>query len=73
MDIVEQLRITAHVMVGEQRNVALMERAADEIKRLRDLVQTLIENDPDEPISDGGHVVLDLWRHEARQALGIKT
>lgn len=47
--------------------------AADEIDRLRDLIRTLVENDPQEPISDGGHVVLDLWRHEARQALGIES
>lgn len=37
--------------------------------RLRELVQGLIDNDPDEPISDGGHTVLDLWRHDARAAL----
>lgn len=41
-----------------------------ENKRLRRLVQDLIDNDPDESISDSGHSVLDLWRHEARKALG---
>ena len=45
--------------------------AADEIERLHDLVRTLIENDPQEPISDAGHVLLDLWRHDARKALGL--
>lgn len=41
-----------------------------ENKRLRKLAQDLIDNDPDEIISDAGHSVLDLWRHEARKALG---
>lgn len=41
-----------------------------ENKRLRKLAQDLIDNDPDEIISDAGHSVLDLWRHEARKVLG---
>ncbi len=45
--------------------------AVCEIERLCDLVKTLVENDPMDPISDGGHVVLDLWRHDARKALGL--
>lgn len=54
------------------------ERAAwkaleDENKRLRELVLCLIENDPNDPISDAGHVVLDLWRHDARKALGMSA
>lgn len=43
--------------------------AERKVERLRDLVQTLIDNAPDDPISDAGHTVLDLWRHEARAAL----
>lgn len=39
--------------------------------RLRELVRCLVENDPNEAISDAGHSVLDLWRHDARKALGI--
>jgi len=40
-----------------------------EIERLRDLVTCLIENDPDDVISDGGHTVLEHWRHDARRAI----
>lgn len=36
---------------------------------LTHLVQTLIDNDPDEPIADSGETVLDLWRYDARRAL----
>ena len=39
------------------------------------LVQTikvLLDNEPDVEIADGGHTVLDLWRHNARELLGIK-
>ena len=45
---------------------ALIERQAGEIAKMRGLLQTMIECDPDEPIADGGHVMLTLWRHEAR-------
>lgn len=30
------------------------------------LIRVLLENEPDDLVSDGGHTVLDLWRHEAR-------
>jgi len=43
----------------------------DENKRLRELVLCLIENDPSDAISDAGHNVLDLWRHDARKVLGM--
>ena len=46
--------------------------AITHIRTLEGLVRTLIENEPDEPIADGGHVVLDLWRQQARLALGIE-
>ena len=36
------------------------------IRELVDLVQTLIDNDPSEPISDAGHTVLDGWRARAK-------
>lgn len=38
-------------------------------EKLRELVQRLIDNDPNEPISDAGHTVLDLWRHDAKRWL----
>jgi hypothetical protein len=39
------------------------------LREARSLLKTLIENDPNDSISDAGHVVLDLWRHEARQVM----
>ena len=51
----------------------LLKDAAAEIERLRKLVQDLIDNDPNEIISDAGHSLLDLWRHDARKALGPQT
>ena len=43
--------------------------AAAEVERLRNLVQCLLDNDPNEAITDAGHTVLDKWRYDARQAL----
>jgi len=43
--------------------------AEQERDRLRGLVKELIDNDPYEQISDGGSVVLDAWRHEAKKVL----
>lgn len=40
-----------------------------ENKRLRALVQTLIDGDPNELAADGGVTVLDVWRKEARHIL----
>lgn len=37
--------------------------------RLARLVETMIDNEPDDIIADGGHIMLDLWRHDARKAL----
>jgi len=42
----------------------------EERDALRELVVCLLENEPDDHISDGGHTVLDLWRHDARKLLG---
>jgi len=39
------------------------------IDRLRDLVKTLIENDPAEPVADNGATVLDVWRDRAKGVL----
>ena len=40
--------------------------AAMPIRDLVELLQTLIDNDPSEPISDAGHTVLDGWRARAK-------
>lgn len=39
------------------------------VKTLEDLVQCLIDNDPDEPIADNGATVIDQWRKDAERAL----
>lgn len=39
------------------------------VDELRRLVTDMLENDPADYVSDGGHTVLDLWRHDARKAL----
>lgn len=43
--------------------------AAQLLETAKDLIETMLENDPTEPISDAGHVMLDLWRHDARAFL----
>lgn len=80
IDIVERLRqwVTdwngAAMVRGEPPRDGLhcdiLYDAADEIDRLRDLVLCLVENDPNELAADGGITVLDVWRNDARQALG---
>lgn len=73
----EQLRELAcasgHGELGAADALAALRQERDGAERqvatLRNLVRTLIDNDPDEPISDAGHTVIDLWRHEARAAL----
>jgi len=50
-------------------NIVEVAAILDERNRLRDLVQCLVDNDPDETISDAGHTVLEHWRHDARTAL----
>lgn len=40
-----------------------------QLRILGRLVRELVDNDPNEPISDAGHTVLDSWRQTARQAL----
>lgn len=37
--------------------------------RLADNIQSLLDNDPNDIICDGGHTVYDLWSHEADKAL----
>lgn len=41
-------------------------------EQLVETIKVLLDNDPDVEIADGGHTVLDLWRHNARELLGIK-
>ena len=43
------------------------------VRALESLVRAMIENEPDDLVSDGGHTVLDLWRHEARAALKVSS
>lgn len=41
----------------------------EENRKLRRLVQNMVDDDPMEPISDAGHIMLDLWRHDASALL----
>lgn len=50
--------------------IAEIRKSREQLVRATDLVRTLVENDPDEPIADNGAVVLDLWRQQARAFLG---
>jgi hypothetical protein len=43
---------------------------ADEVERLRELVRCLVENDPNDYAADAV-TVLDVWRKDARKALGL--
>lgn len=48
---------------------AVCTEAADEIERLRALVECLLENDPNDMAADAV-TVLEVWRREARKVLG---
>lgn len=50
-------------------NIVEVAAILDERWRLRDLVQCLVDNNPDDTISDAGHTVLEHWRHDARAVL----
>lgn len=56
--------------------VNLCDRAAsalsakeEEIQRLRTLIQTLLDNDPTEPVADNGMLMFDAWKDLARRSL----
>lgn len=53
-----------------QANADLIVKAVNSHRALVDLVQTLIDNDPDYPIADNGMTVLDGWRDQAKRVLG---
>lgn len=40
-----------------------------DVMELVSLIDCLIQNNPDESISDAGHTVLQLWKHDAQRAL----
>lgn len=48
-------------------------RITEQNEKLTLLVKLLLDNDPAELVSDGGHTVLDLWRHDAREVLGNRA
>ncbi len=57
-------------------DAALIVKAVNSHDCLVDLVRTLIQNDPAEPIADNGMVVIDKWRDDARKflaSIGEKT
>lgn len=40
-------------------------RYEEQIRKLRYLVRVMVDNDPGETVSDGGHTVLEVWRAQA--------
>jgi len=54
------------------RAAQLLTTQAAEIERLRGLVKSMLENDPDDDAADGVTVLM-AWRKEARQALEGET
>lgn len=50
-------------------DAAFIVKAVNSYDSLIDLVQTLIDNDPDQPIADNGMTVLDGWRDRAKRVL----
>lgn len=50
-------------------DAAFIIKAVNSHDALVNLVQTLLDNDPDEPIADNGATVLDGWRQRAREVL----
>ncbi len=55
--------------VIEDADAAFIVKAVNCHEALVDLVQTLLDNDPSEPIADNGMTVLDGWRERARLVL----
>ncbi len=41
-----------------------LERATASLRRAVDLAAAMLTNDPNEPVSDAGHVLLDVWKDE---------
>lgn len=54
-------------------DAALICRAVNNHHALVDLVQTLLDNDPSEPVADNGMTVLDAWRERAGRVLAQTT
>lgn len=48
---------------------AELERLNAALGRSRNLIECLVENDPNEAITDAGHTVLDKWRYDAKDFL----
>lgn len=43
------------------------------VKTLEDLIQCLIDNDPEAPIADNGMRVIDQWRSDAQRVLALSS
>ena len=72
--LIEMLKHRVEWTYGGHGNVietpdAMCEQAAQYLETARDLIVCLLENEPSDAIDDVGHVVLDLWRHDARNFL----
>jgi len=63
------LKQAGFVIMSIEPTDTMIEGDDREIERLQSLVQVLLDNEPDDPIADGGYTVFQLWREEARAAL----
>ena len=56
-----------------ERLILERREAAAIIDQLVKLVEIMIGTDPNTPITNGGHTVLDYWRRDAEDALNLVT
>lgn len=56
----------AEAIANAPRDIAFL---LDQLKKRDELLRVLLTEDPDAAIADGGHTVLDMWRHEVRKLL----
>jgi len=60
----------AYALHALEREIAICAKTQKQNDALVDLVQTLLDNEPDYPIADNGATVLDGWREQAKRVLG---
>ncbi len=73
-DILDRLQAAMHEESAfhaprTTKAVEAMREAKTEIARLRALIKTMLDEDPNDLAADGGVTVLDVWRKKALRAL----
>lgn len=64
-----EIRGLSMALTDAREEIERLRADATDVRDLKNLVRTMITTDPDDLISDGGHTMLDLWRHQAAQVL----